>query len=83
MDCKNLKVTTENGFACAFYEEEDGTLKSICCNGGGFFENEVIKDSVGELKVGNLLKFSYYAGFSTETFESATPIVSIENFAED
>jgi len=83
MDCKNLKVTLEDGSTCTFYEEEDGTQKALFFNGGGFFCNEIVEGSVGELKEGELLKFLYYAGMSSETFESATPIVSIENIEED
>lgn len=83
MDCKNLRVTTEDGFVCGFFENDDGTQTVVCFNGSGLFENELVKGSVGELKEGELLKFRYYAGYGSETFESASPIVSIENIEED
>ena len=82
MDCKNVKVTTESGFVCSFYEEDDGTPKVICFNRGGFFKNELVAGSVIELKKGELLKFRYYAGYGSEEFVSATPIASIEKIEE-
>lgn len=82
MDCKNVKVTTESGFVCLFYEEDDGTPMVACFNKGAFFNNEVVAGSIGELKEGKLLKFCYYAGLSSEKFVSSSPITSIDKIKE-
>lgn len=80
MNYNNVLVTTEGGFKCAFFAKS-GVITVVCCNGTSVFENVI--NSVSKLKIGKPLKFSYYAWYGTEDFESDTPIKSIEKIKED
>lgn len=82
MENEDLKVITYDGFECLFYKTEDGTMAVLFSGEGGrYFQRKLL--SIGQLKEGVPLHFSYYdAEARMEKFVNKFPIVSIEKIEE-